>query len=1079
MNTRFLTHRISALALMLTAGPALVAQVSTGSLVGSVKDKNGAPISGVRVTLSSPALFAPRVVQSDANGEWRAPLLAVGYYEVSVSKDGFVGSKSQNVRVGLGSSSRVDLTMKPVQAAGAVVEVVSGAAAGVDKADTKAGTNISADTLLVLPAASRGFGGAADLSPGLVTGSGGSYSIRGGATGNTQYRVNGTDVKDDYQGNLTGTFLIEDNVEDMQVVLSPLNARNGRATGGAINVVTKTGGNDFHGSIRADLSRNSWSAKNPGQVFYSPDGDLYTDDNLQRQYQVTLSGPIIKDRIWFSLGTILAPDNTANFDLSNPYGTRSNAPVQSRSTGANAIMNAGPAGYAWTALEVAAPYIRRDSRSYYEGKITAAVSADHTVEFSYTKEQTDLYNRNPYGDGGATISRLAALGHQNTEKEVFGLGYRGVLSSNTFIEARYNVLDSATYFPAGDLSFGQGELMIVYAGQTGSAGTRRGLSYPFGLGQPPHPDKRPNRSGNVNLKLFRDFFGGSHEIDMGVDYYEGRRDTATQSGTPNRVYRVGGIYESTTVANSFLFPTLLWQGYGSAYAMDITGLRGPAPTMVQYTSQDGLNKNQMLSLYANDQWTINQNWNFMLGVRYDSMKVIDTTGESLAKSGDFSPRMQVRYDPTGDAKHLFTFTAARYNGDFTTAFTDAFITQGTSNWMAYGWLGVNGVAQPAPGTAATIDPQRGVRFVTYDQLTAVNSYGPNPINAGNVRVQNLIDPDLRAPYMDELTLSYRRSWATGSFVSITGVHRVWKQEWAFAKDYDPTKWAVNIPGTATTLNPGGINVIATRIFNSDDLKREYNGIEMEWSSRINSIWTVGGNWTWSRLTGNQEGGDAFGSTFRDNTPPSYFSNRVVKEAMGMTQDEIAPYGALGNNVTNRARLHVSAVLPLGKGTISYSAMLRYTSGRNYSQVVNDPYAAGTFTSMATPSEQAPAQYTAFVGGRGQFGGNDTYGVDFKLNYQVPLGIKKLMLIGDVTVSNLFNHSCTSGLENGTWADAKYTLDPYTGAGYIYGVKNRAVVINDGSTWGSTNKRDSYGDLRNDTAYYQAPRSVAMSIGLKF
>jgi hypothetical protein len=387
------------------------------------------------------------------------------------------------------------------------------------------------------------------------------------------------------------------------------------------------------------------------------------------------------------------------------------------------------------------------------------------------------------------------------------------------------------------------------------------------------------------------------------------------------------------------------------------------------------------------------------------------------------------------------------------------------------------VAQPLPGDAT--DPQRGVRFVNYNQLTAVDSYSTEPMNAANVRVQNLIDSDLQAPYMDELTLNYRRSWSSGSFVSITGVHRVWKQEWAFATDYDPANWAVNIPGTATTLNPGGINVIATRIFNSDDLEREYNGIELEWNSRINAIWSVGGNWTWSRLTGNQEGGDAFGTTFRDNTPPSYFSNRAAKLAMGMSNDEISPSGALGNNVTNRARLHVSAVLPLGKGTISYSAMLRYSSGRNYSHVVNDPYPAGTFTSMATPSQQAPAQYTAFVGGRGQFAGNDTYGVDFKLNYQVPLGIKKLMLIGDITVSNLFNHTCSTGLENATWADAKYTLDPYSAAGYLHSVKNRAVVINDGSTWGSTNTRDSYGNLRTDPDYYQAPRTVAMSIGLKF
>jgi outer membrane receptor for ferrienterochelin and colicin len=193
-------------------------------------------------------------------------LLPVGNYKVTAVKDGFVTAGAKDIRLGVGAAVSQDLTMQPVAAAGTTVEVVASAAT-VDKTDTKAATNFSSDDLIALPGVDRSFTGAADMAPGLTTGRGGSFSVRGGATQNTNYRVNGVDVKDDYQGDLTGTFVIEDNIDDVQVILSPLNARNGRALGGAVNVVTKSGGNDFKGSIRATLARDSWNAHNPSYTY--------------------------------------------------------------------------------------------------------------------------------------------------------------------------------------------------------------------------------------------------------------------------------------------------------------------------------------------------------------------------------------------------------------------------------------------------------------------------------------------------------------------------------------------------------------------------------------------------------------------------------------------------------------------------------------------------------------------------------------------------------------------------------------------------------------------------------------------
>jgi len=177
---RFGMKQFLGVAVLLVAGPVLMAQ-TTGALSGGVKDAKGAPLTGARVTLTSPAMFNPRIVSTDNNGEWKAPLLPAGNYKIMVSKEGYIAAGVENVRVGLGSGAHYDLTLKPIAAASATVEVVA-QGAEMDKADTKSSANFSAEQLLVLPGADRGFAGAADLAPGVVVGLGGSYSIRGGAT---------------------------------------------------------------------------------------------------------------------------------------------------------------------------------------------------------------------------------------------------------------------------------------------------------------------------------------------------------------------------------------------------------------------------------------------------------------------------------------------------------------------------------------------------------------------------------------------------------------------------------------------------------------------------------------------------------------------------------------------------------------------------------------------------------------------------------------------------------------------------------------------------------------------------------
>ena len=1042
--------RMSSLGLLLVSGAALIAQATTGSLAGQVNDANGKPMPGARVTLTSPVLFGPRTVLTDARGEWRAPLLPVGSYRIQAFKDDYVGSEAQNVRVGIGTAARQDLVLKPISKAGAVVEVV-GERTEADKADTKTSMNFSAEVLDTIAGIDRSFEGAADMSAGVVGTSSGGYSIRGGATQNTLFRINGTDIKDDFQGAQVGTWVIEDNIVDVQVVLSPLNARNGRALGGQVNVVTKSGGNDYEGSFRAHLSRPTWGSSNP----YTKDNPHQISDNLSRTFDVTTSGPIVKDRLWFSIGTILTPSATSSNEIGAAYPLARGPMRTGDPTIDSAVANSVPSGFAFANfLTQVKPYTQGYSSDYFEAKVTGAINADHTLDVSYVGSGNKISNVDP----GVGVIRVEALGTQVEKRSAWGLNYRGILGATTFLEGRVNRYLSQAIFPTGDPKFSSNPVNLWLDDVAPNDHYWYSVGLPFGMGTTPRPDKRNNTSGNLNLKLFRDLIGGQHEIDLGLEYYQSDRNTQSQIGSDNRAFRVGGAYYNAATQD-WRFPAIPWVG-PNWFGQSSSGNTGLAPTMFQYYGQDGITKNNTTSLYLNDSLTLNKHWNLMVGVRYDAIKVIDTTGATLAKASDLSPRLQLRYDVLGDSHHVFTVTAARFQGDFTSGFTAAFITQATSKEVSYGFSGIPGQADPYS------DPAHALRWLTYAQLTDPRNYLGSTTSLNSTAYSfydnsksYLLDPKLKSPYLDEATLTYRASFAGGNYMRFTYVSRAWKKDWAFSTDYTPDQMATVSDPSHSGLPDKLASTV--HVFNSDDLIRRYQGLEVEIFQRVNSVLVLNGTYTYGRLTGNNNGGDNPYSTFRDNSVPGYYGNRrFLTQTLGLTDQDFAPNGPLSSDQTHHVRLNLSLERPMDKGKITYSALIRYDSGNNWSAAYAAPLGenAGGLMANIPNAPPAPATYTRFYGGRGQYTYNDQYQVDFKLSFHIPLGTKTLQLIGDLQINNLFNQ-----MEQGTYSTATASL-PY-GANHLF------LNTTSSGTFGGANAQENN--------YWIAGRSMGASLGMRF
>lgn len=1113
----------TSIALGLVAGPALMAQTSAGALDGAVLTKAGVPITGAKVIVSSKALFAPKTFITDAKGEWKAFLLPPGDYDVTATKDGYVAASARNVRVGIGGTIRQDLSLTPMKEAAATVEVV-GSVGTVDKTDTKSAANFSEDTLATLATAlgDRGFNGALSVAPGVITETPSAMpTIRGGTISATNFTVNGADVKDQLQGQVTGDWYVDDNIEDVQVVLSPLNARYGRAAGGSVNVVTKTGSNDFSGSIRSTFTRQSWDATSA--QFPNP-----LSDSLQRTWNVVVSGPIIKDRLWFNVATILSPESSTNATLVPPGGNGWRFPVGVFPTGnhnadsmlaTNLITGAPlpgstiPAGYGFgfpymgsagasgipvlTGTGYPVPQVVKNT--YWEGKITGAIVPDHILEYAIMRSDRTKTNTDPNDDMWHDV-RPQSLGTLETKRSIDGLTYRGTLSPTLFIEARYTMNETKLVKPLGDPMYGGGQdalyqhglVMNVVPGSATMTDAQAAANYwanegyaapnkpytasgvmaygyqPFGPWVSATPTKEKSTSYNLDVKWIREAGSGSHEIDFGIDGYSTKYDNnanfnTSDLGSLNRQYVIGGYLQSMTDPTKLLFPVVNYDGnaFRDPELAFLKWSYGTAPTMIQYTGPQGGSINtDMTALFANDQWTINQHWNAMLGLRVEKQKVTDSTGSELASSTTFSPRLQIRYDIKGDSRSLITFTAAQFQGDLPQSFIAAFATTPQSSGTYYGYSGVkDGSGNPIAVGAATDTPVAGqggygVRFVDWATLQNASNY-QTVITSFDSSKTNVVDSGLKPPSMTELTLGYSRTFNDGSNVSITYVNRTWGNLWAIGYDY--------VPSEVATITPNSSYAIKEHFFNSSALKREYDGVETSFEIKTKSIWSFNGSWNWSRLTGNDEQGDdptGYSSILQTNPTPLFF-NQTYLHANNVPSDTYAPYGRLLNDLTNRIRLGVTATLPFSKGgVVTLSWMAHYVEGSPFGSVAfgNNSGIGLPIPAITQGGVNVPGNTTilGYVGGRRPFEQNGLGSVDFRATFKYPLPLWKLQIFGDLIVTNFFNH-----METG------------------YATAFNSAFGSDLTRPGSVVLQPGFGGPTGDSRLYTEPRTVSASLGLRF
>ncbi|MGA8873353.1 MAG: TonB-dependent receptor, partial [Candidatus Acidiferrales bacterium] len=291
---------------------------ATSQISGTVTDASGAVVAGAQITATQTDTGVTRSVTSDANGVYSLPSLPLGPYRLEVKKEGFTTHVESGIVLQVGTAP----TVNPVLKVGAVNQTVQveSTAPMVDTTTTGVGQVVNSQSVVDLPLNGRqvtqlitlagaansvqyGFGGAPSVGN-LVSSK--NYpnealvSVGGGMLNGTTYLMDGGTFNDPFN-NLNLPTPFPDAIQEFNVQTSAIPAQYGEHTGGAINIATKSGGNQFHGDAFEFVRNSDFNAKDFFSVSKNSPSGL--SDGLKRnQFGGTIGGPIEKNKVFFFLG---------------------------------------------------------------------------------------------------------------------------------------------------------------------------------------------------------------------------------------------------------------------------------------------------------------------------------------------------------------------------------------------------------------------------------------------------------------------------------------------------------------------------------------------------------------------------------------------------------------------------------------------------------------------------------------------------------------------------------------------------------------------------------------------------------
>jgi outer membrane receptor protein involved in Fe transport len=822
MRHAFLRFALLSMLAVLCAG--LVAGQATmtyGRIEGQAKDQTGGVIPGVTVSVTS-ATGTKTMVTGDS-GEFAFPFLTPGLYSLKAELEGFKTFEQTDITVRLGGTTTINLVLNP----GEISEVitVTGEAPLVDTTTTTVGATISDDLFTSVPMR-RNFTNLFNMAPGV--GDSGSLGDNnpsiGGASGlENNYIVDGVNITNTGYGSVgaysnvygsLGSGVTFDFVKEVQVKQGGFEAEYGQSTGGVVNVITKSGGNEFHGGVYFYGQPGGWEARRKQRNVYRVSDTTETKRNESFDVSADLSGYLWKDKFFFYLGF-------------NPQW--------------NTITTMAPAGIGQWVNPGVGFYDQEDNIYSWSAKATWVPWSNHNFEFSTF---ADPSNRSIGPNRGMT-----STGDDN---------YSGLAYGSWNWIARYNGVITNNWFLTASLgrAFNRFEEQLLYMERIRYTDYVNFAPALIAMGGVGFFENNNGENWQFNIKTTFNFnAGGDHTWDFGYMYEDvGYPAVRRYTGPMIDVPAFGNFPGLTTYGGTFRLRYWTIPGSGGQYwDSNGDGSITTADALLQQIRGNAndpniVTKTKYHSFYIQDAWKITDKITLKAGLRYDWQQMSGGGDNAITYefTNNWAPRVGLIYDLFGDGKTKVFGNWGRFyqkipNDMAVRAFSSE---DGVTN--AWWYVNYDADGRPTPGDFAQPD---------MPGASSVTRTGANP---------TYVVPETKTMYQNELVLGFDHQLnPTMSF----GMRYIFREVGRMLEDVGTLTVNQYIEDSEYFTY-----VIANPSFSSDyvindtgeigsdgladgfaDPKRSYNALELTLEKRFSQGFQFLANYRLSKLWGNYEG----------------------------------------------------------------------------------------------------------------------------------------------------------------------------------------------------------------------------------